>query len=338
MTGNYERVKDAIERREYFKLICGAGNESLTEIRRLSTVYTIAGATVIDVPPNVDSVKSALEGVAIGERIARDNNRCVLMRPLIMVSINSGDDPHFRKAHIDSARCTSCGKCLEVCTEGAIKGSVGTEKLHVFSKKCIGCGKCKLRCTELAIHFTFTRYDLNAALNQCVEGGAEAIELHASTLDYFDAVSNWNKISSFASINHISLCVGRSFLSDEQIIYLVKTAYELSKGRMIVQADGDPMSGGEDDYNSTLQAIATSDVIRKSKIPVVITASGGTNSKTRELADMCNVVISGVSIGSFARKIVRKYISMDEFDTDEIIVMTAADAAEKLVKQSMGDL
>jgi hypothetical protein len=118
----------------------------------------------------------------------------------------------------------------------------------------------------------------------------------------------------------------------------VKTVYEISKDRMIIQADGDPMSGGDDDYNSTLQAIATADVILKSKVPVIITVSGGTNSKTRELADLCHVVINGVSIGSFARKIVRKYISVDEFDTDEIIVMKAAETAERLVKQSTGGL
>ena len=32
---------------------------------------------------------------------------------------------------------------------------------------------------------------------------------------------------------------------------------------MIIQADGYPMSGGEDDYNTTLQAVATADVINK---------------------------------------------------------------------------
>jgi ferredoxin len=339
MTGDYAKIKDALERREYFKLICGAGNESLAEIRRLSTVYTIAGATVIDIPPNVESVKSALEGIDTGEKIARKNNRCVLIRPMVMVSVNAGDDPHFRKAHIDSSKCTSCGNCLGVCDQGAIKGNAETDKLYVFSKKCIGCGKCRSRCPVLgAIQFTFTRYNLSEAVTKCVNAGAEAIELHASTLDYHDTISNWKTISSFISVGQISLCVGRSYLSDEQIVHLVRTAHDIAKDRMIVQADGDPMSGGEDDYNATLQAVSTADIVFKSKTTVDIIVSGGTNSKTRDLANLCGVNINGVAIGSFARKIVRKYVMMDEFDTDEIIVMTAATVAEKLVKQSTGGL
>lgn len=339
MTGDYERIKDILERKEYFKLICGAGNESLAEIRRLSTVYTIAGATAIDVPPNIESVKSALEGIDTGEKIARKNNRCVLFRPIVMISVNSGDDPHFRKAHIDSSKCNSCGKCLGACNQGAIRGNAGTDTLYVASKMCIGCGKCRSRCPVLgAIQFTFTRYNLSEVVTKCIGAGAEAIELHASTLDYFDTISNWKTISSFVSVGHVSLCVGRSYLSDEQVSHIVQEAHEIAKDRMIVQADGDPMSGGEDDYNATLQAVSIADIILKSRIPVEIIVSGGTNSKTRELANLCGVGINGVAIGSFARKIVRKYVMMDEFDCDDILAMTAANVAEKLVKQSTGGL
>jgi hypothetical protein len=175
-------------------------------------------------------------------------------------------------------------------------------------------------------------------VKKCIEAGAEAVELHASTLDYHDTISNWKTISSFIPVNQLSLCVGRSYLSEEQILHLIKTAHEFANDRMIVQADGDPMSGGEDDYNATLQAVSTADIVIKSKVPVEIIVSGGTNSKTRELANLCGVAINGVAIGSFARKIVRKYVMMDEFDSDEIMVMTAAAVAEKLVKQSIGGL
>ena len=38
---------------------------------------------------------------------------------------------------------------------------------------------------------------------------------------------------------------------------------KISNKKLIIQADGYPMSGGENDFNSTLQAVACADVINK---------------------------------------------------------------------------
>ena len=38
---------------------------------------------------------------------------------------------------------------------------------------------------------------------------------------------------------------------------------EICPDRMIVQADGIPMAGGEDDYRTTLQAVACADIVDK---------------------------------------------------------------------------
>ena len=43
----------------------------------------------------------------------------------------------------------------------------------------------------------------------------------------------------------------------------IKLAKDLVKDRLIIQADGYPMSGGEDNFNTTLQAVATADVVNK---------------------------------------------------------------------------
>ena len=42
-----------------------------------------------------------------------------------------------------------------------------------------------------------------------------------------------------------------------------KLAKEIAGDRLVIQADGYPMSGGEDNYNTTLQAVATADVVNK---------------------------------------------------------------------------
>lgn len=51
-------------------------------------------------------------------------------------------------AHIDSSKCSQCGKCLEVCRFEAIKD------FEVDSLKCEGCGACQYFCPQQAIRIT----------------------------------------------------------------------------------------------------------------------------------------------------------------------------------------
>ena len=52
--------------------------------------------------------------------------------------------------NIDESKCTSCGKCAEVCEYHAI--AVLGEKVMVFSQLCHGCGSCTLVCPTKAIY------------------------------------------------------------------------------------------------------------------------------------------------------------------------------------------
>lgn len=40
----HEVLKNILLNRQYFKVVCGAGNEDCDEVRKLSLVYTLAGA------------------------------------------------------------------------------------------------------------------------------------------------------------------------------------------------------------------------------------------------------------------------------------------------------
>jgi len=60
--------------------------------------------------------------------------------------------------------------------------------------------------------------------------------------------------------------------------------------------------------------VAIVDIISKSKIPVMVLSFGGTNSKTGELARMCNVYVNGVPIGTYARKVVCDLITDVDFE------------------------
>ena len=104
----------------------------------------------------------------------------------------------------------------------------------------------------------------------------------------------------------MSLCIGRLKLSDEQVLARIKRLVDKRKPyTTIIQADGDPMSGGEDDYATTLPAVMMAKIVQSANLPIYLLLSGGTNSKTAELARQHCVDFNGIAIGSYARKINR---------------------------------
>ena len=95
------------------------------------------------------------------------------------------------------------------------------------------------------------------------------------------------------------------------------------------------MSGDADDYKTTLQAVATAEIVQNENLPVYIMLSGGTNSKTTELAKMCGINFHGIAIGTYARKIVEKYISREDFLTNPAVFNNALEIAKNLITKSM---
>jgi len=326
----YEELNDLLKRGALFKLVCGAGNEDIKEVRRLATIYTLAGAAMHDLSANTDVVVAANEGIDIAYRIAPSLNKNIPIRPYLNVSIGLKGDPHVRKAKINKAMCTGCGECIAACRQGAIN-----KDFIIQEYKCIGCGDCGNACVFSAIEFIHRKPDFEKILPRCVQLGVETMELHAVTEDDEGAIHDWRLLNSVIGDNFLSVCLDRSVLSNKRLIERVRSMYEITGKRMIVQADGVPMSGEGDDYNTTLQAVACADIVKKSGIPVMILLSGGTNSKTGILARQCGVKANGVSIGSFARKIVKKYTTLDQFDTDLDLVKEAVSVAESLVIANM---
>jgi len=322
----YEELKKILLEHRYFKVVCGAGNEDPEEVRQLAIVYTLAGANGIDVSANVDVVKSCMAGIDKAYELAPLLGRKIETRPFVNVSVGLKGDPHVRKASIDAEKCIQCGLCQVACEQKAID-----EEFVVMDYRCIGCGHCANVCQSEAVTFYHKRIDLNKILPQCLDVGAENIELHAIIDDDESVIADWKLINNLVPNNFISMCLDRSQLSTKHLIDRIKTVYSISGERTIIQADGDPMSGGSDNFNTTLQAIAIADVIQKNEMPVMLLGSGGTNSKTGELAKLCDVSLNGVSIGTYARKIVQPMISVGDFENNIHAIENAVDVAEKLI-------
>jgi Pyruvate/2-oxoacid:ferredoxin oxidoreductase delta subunit len=58
--------------------------------------------------------------------------------------------PHF-VPHVDTAQCTSCGKCARACPMGAIVVDARGKSYQHLAERCIGCGLCATACHREAI-------------------------------------------------------------------------------------------------------------------------------------------------------------------------------------------
>lgn len=312
-------LKDLLEQKKCFKLICGAGNENLQEIERLVALYAKAGCHFFDLSSNKEVINAAQRGLdfSIPKEEQEDYHFCI--------SIGTKNDQHLQKVKINNDVCTRCLKCVEVCPQNAIN-----DKCKVQTEKCIGCLKCKYACKFDAVEIFSKNKLIDLSTYQI--SNLSCIELHAGDTDEQEVHEIWDYLSENFN-GMLSICLGREKLSNEQILNRIK---RLTKDRKpyttIIQADGSPMSGGEDDYKTTLQAVAMAEIIQNEKLPVYLLISGGTNTKTAELANLCGVAFNGIAIGSYARKIVKDYIEREDFLKNKAIFNEALKIAERLAR------
>ena len=231
----------------------------------------------------------------------------------------------MRKAQIDYEKCAGCHKCEEICPQKTIK------HCKVKTSRCIGCGKCYSVCRHGAVSFLSENKDLREVLPPLIEKGIDCIELHAMGDNDDEVYEKWDYINQIYD-GILSICTARGHLSEEKMISRIKEMISLRKPyTTIVQADGFPMSGGKDDYKTTLQAVATAEIVQNAKLPVYIMLSGGTNSKTAELAKMCSIDYNGIAIGTFARKVAGRYIEREDFLRNEYVFNEALKSVIPLI-------
>lgn len=313
-------LEELLKEKKCFKLICGAGNEDVETVEKLVAVYASAGCNFFDVCADNEVINAAQRGI---------NRAKSSVRKYLCVSVGTKNDAHFQKAGIDKTRCLNCYKCVSNCPQKAISSD-----FEVSEEKCIGCGKCEISCPANCIFFQEKRKELKQIFEEIPLENIDCIELHIG--EEADCYEKWNFLrNNFSGM--LSICIGRKKFGDEKFIeILTNLLLERKPYSSIIQADGSPMSGGVDDFETTLQAVATGDLVQKNNIEQYLILSGGTNSKTAELAKMCAVEINGVAIGSFARKTVSEFIEREDFWDNEEVFKEAVDRARKLICNLFG--
>ncbi len=311
---------DIFKEKRCFKLVCGAGNGDVEQIERLIALYSLSGCNFFDVRADIDVVKAAKRGL---ERAGIKDDR------YLCVSVGIKGDPHINKAIIDKKSCIKCGACTSSCIHDAIKETA--DGFEVVSKKCLGCEKCKNACPNNAIEMKSMFKPLAELLPPLIDLGIDAVEFHAVDGDKDNILNEWNELNRIYG-GPISISIDRLKLGDEALIDVTRKMVESRKPyTTIIQADGCPMSGGKDNYRTTLQAVASAELFEGANLDAYIMMSGGTNTKSAALVKMCEIPIDGIAVGTFARKIVKDYISRDDFFENKEVFEKALEISTNFV-------
>jgi Fe-S-cluster-containing hydrogenase component 2 len=300
----------SLQQGHWFKLICGASFQHLPAIRTLALVYSLAGADCIDVAADPAVIHAAREGIVAAQAIAP--------RPIwLMVSLNDGEDPHFRKATFDPQRCPpDCPQpCVSICPAQAIAFSETTS--GVLDDRCYGCGRCIPICPIEQITTRSQAASLDAAAPLIQAGRVNALELHTQVGHEAAFQRLWTQIQPLLS--HLSL-LSISCPDAEDVIDYLCTLQDLVTPLpcpLIWQTDGRPMSG-DIGNGATRATIRYGQKALKSSLVGFIQLAGGTNdytvSKLQEQGLLhCSEAektqqgdsVAGIAFGSYARSLIQ---------------------------------
>ncbi|MDJ0676588.1 MAG: LdpA C-terminal domain-containing domain [Calothrix sp. MO_167.B42] len=277
----------ALEEGHWFKLICGASLQHLPAVRNLTLAYTLAGADCIDVaadPAVIAAAQSALQ-------VAKDLVELAQAKgfnpqktpPLLMVSLNDGEDPHFRKAEFDATQCPSeCSRpCERICPAQAI--IFNNNQLEnfsgVISQKCYGCGRCLPACPYEIIYTSSYVSTPGAIAPLILSSGVDAIEIHTQIGRLAGFKRLWNAILPW--VKNLKL-VAISCPDGDGVIEYMKSLYAAIAPlpcALIWQTDGRSMSG-DIGKGTTLATVKFGQKVLTAELPGYVQLAGGTNNYT----------------------------------------------------------
>lgn len=314
-----------LEEKKFHKFIIGAALKDYQAIKDYSYYFTHAGADVIDISAFPHSVLCAKEG--INKALKEDSS---LEEPLIMVSVNIGEDPHFRRIEVNWDNCTHCLACVPSCPSGAFEAQGSRLKeslspnleprtnqqssLNYSADLCFGCSNCLPSCDFDALSFENWLAFEPESLVKLQKLGARSLEIHLN--NDLEAFKSFYKKAPEFELE--SFCIGSEQMNKkdlEKATYTIINSVKNKKQKpFIIQTDGVPLSGARDlaiekDLISMQNAKVVGEYI-KEKFPkyqkkIYLQLAGGITEKSFQKARLQGLDINGVAIGSYARKILK---------------------------------
>jgi Fe-S-cluster-containing hydrogenase component 2 len=301
----------SLEQGHWFKLICGASFQHLPAVRNLSLTYTLAGADCIDVAADPAVINAAYSGIDAALK-APLGLEYAPHRPWLMVSVNDAEDPHFRKATLDAARCPAdCQQpCVQICPAQAILFS-GKNMGGVVTDRCYGCGRCLPICPIEQITAQTYRAAFATIVPFILSNQVDALEIHTHPMHQQAFHRLWRQISPF--VHHLKV-LAISCPDGEGYLAYLRALYEHIAPLpcpLIWQTDGRPMSG-DIGNGTTRAAVRLGKKALEAQLPGYVQLAGGTNSHTVVKLKAYGLLnsemnqstyIAGVAYGSYARQL-----------------------------------
>jgi Fe-S-cluster-containing hydrogenase component 2 len=329
----------------WFKLICGASFQDLPAIRHLVIAYSLAGADCIDVAAEPAVVAAARSGITAATSLMDAAMQLGYQptQPWLMISVNDGEDPHFRKAVFDPTICpTHCPRpCVKICPADAI--SFTEKQQGVIVDRCYGCGRCLPICPIQIIgeqKYVSTIADVRELLKT---GDVQAIEIHTQPQRGPEFLRLWQELSkTFNRLKLISISAPGGL---EHLRSISKLLQDLPSSPLIIwQTDGRPMSG-DIGLGTTHATITLGRQVAAAQLPGYVQLAGGTNNYTVEKLHEVKLLksagqeifVSGIAYGSYARVLLAPLFEQipgnEKLEDHPDILWTAVDRAAALVQQ-----
>lgn len=296
-----------LQEHKFHKLIIGASLKDFKTIEHYAYLFTHAGADAIDISAFPHSVISAQNGI---KRAIIENSE--LTEPLIMVSVNIGQDPHFRRIELNTNNCTECLACIPSCPSDAFYIEDSTFKYNI--DLCFGCSACIPTCNFEALSFSnWSEFDYKS-LEELIEIGAKAIEIHLNN-DLDEFTKFYRSMPNNFSLE--SFCIGSEQMTETDLVNathkIIKesTLKHGSERELIIQTDGIPLSGArlETNLDKDLISINNAKIVLQTlenfypeRKNIFVQLAGGITENSFNKAQNLGVNIHGVAIGSYARK------------------------------------
>lgn len=316
------KIYQALKERGFHKFIIGAALQDFNLIEEFAYLACHAGFEVIDISAFPLSILAAKRGL---DKAKEENPS--LIKPLIMISINIGFDPHFRRVSIND-NCTHCLACLNSCPSEAFSLGIDQKLLYEINR-CYGCSNCFDYCNFDAFEFEYWSSFQIESLLELKELGADAIEIHLNN-DLREFGSLYSKISEIFALE--SFCIGSEKMNAEDLQNATQFILDIAKKPCIIQVDGLAISGALDRYKNqdkdliSMENLSLIQDLAKLDDQVYFQLAGGINEKSLGLALSKNLNVHGVALGSYARNLILK--ASDKISEAKNLVQKSKDFAK----------